>query len=183
LTNASSRKTRQEIFHSAISILNMDFQTMIYQEQMEDQPYQEMTIHSYAQFMTSILGTNADRQALLTHNPLPNIKTIPFHPLITHMRHKRIPVTPLSFTKKNLTLPPPQNKKGTHIRHIRSRRPYPFPLFNKTFQQPLTFPYNNPSVHWCKLRNHCRRSYYITTSPLHHKIHFVSHPLRSFHIQ
>lgn len=36
LTNTCSRKTRQEIFHNTITILNIDYTTMIYQEQTEE---------------------------------------------------------------------------------------------------------------------------------------------------
>jgi hypothetical protein len=78
-------------------------------------PYQEMDLNSYAQMMTALLGTSSERQTLLTTHPLPPIKTLPFHPLMTHTRHKRHPLS-LSFsTKRVLSLSPsPDKEKDPH---------------------------------------------------------------------
>jgi hypothetical protein len=104
LTNTCSRKTREEIFQNTLTILNIDFTTMIYQEQTEDDAYQEMDLNSFAQMMTALLGTNSERQTLLTSHPLPPLQNLPFHPLITHTRHKRHPLS-FSFSTKPLPIP------------------------------------------------------------------------------
>jgi hypothetical protein len=97
-----------------------------------------------------------ERETLLTSHPLPPLKSLPFHPLLTHTRHKKHPLS-LSFSTKRVLSPSPSPvQKRTNPCYLRPRRPYPLPLYHDTHKQPLPNSYNNPYFPCGNNRKYCR---------------------------